>query len=217
MHRRATSSAAKAQRQSEILAAAAAAFDQLGYEATSMEWLAQQAGIAKGTLYLYFPTKESVFLALTLQELNHWFAVVNEALDKLPHDNLLRTAGMLVDALERFPRLPALSAILHAALERNVTHADALAFRQVLLQQTSKTGERIESRLEFLAPGDGARLLLRFHALVIGCWHVAMPGATVRKAIQRPELAPLRINFSEELENTLVLLLEGWRRSGGGF
>lgn len=217
MPRRATSSAAKAERRSQILAAAIAAFDRFGYDAMSMEWLAESAGVAKGTLYLYFPTKESVFLAVYLDELAGWFEAVNMDLDTLPANDLLRAAGLLVDTLDRFPRLPALSSILHTVLERNIKEADALAFRQTLLQHVATTGERLEGRLDFLAPGDGARLLLRLHALIIGCWHAATPGPVVRKVLARPELSAFRINFSEELENTLVLLLEGWRRAGGGF
>ncbi|MCC6527450.1 MAG: helix-turn-helix transcriptional regulator [Polyangiaceae bacterium] len=38
-----------------------------GFEAATMEEVADEAAMAKGTLYLYFPSKEALFLGLTLR------------------------------------------------------------------------------------------------------------------------------------------------------
>ncbi|MBL9123886.1 MAG: TetR/AcrR family transcriptional regulator [Planctomycetaceae bacterium] len=46
-----------------ILTAAVAQFAQHGYAATEMETIAAAAGVAKGTLYRYFKSKEELFLA----------------------------------------------------------------------------------------------------------------------------------------------------------
>ena len=42
----------------------------MGYEGFSAALLASKAGVVKGTLYLYFKTREEVFLALYDQSLN---------------------------------------------------------------------------------------------------------------------------------------------------
>lgn len=217
MPKRATNATAKADRRDAILLAAADAFDRLGFTATSMEWLAERAGVAKGTVYLYFPTKESVFLALYRQELDDWFADIDARIDKLAVDDALAFAGLVADAMEARPRLPALMAILHVVLERNAGEEEILALKRYVLEKTSETGRRIEEKLGFLVEDDGIRLLLRIHALVIGCWHAAAPAPNARRVLARDEFALLRRDFSEELENSLALLLEGWRHSGGGF
>ena len=54
----------KMQRQEEILAAAFHVFAAHGYEATRIDEVARQAGIAKGTIYLYFRDKEQLFRAV---------------------------------------------------------------------------------------------------------------------------------------------------------
>jgi len=54
----------KMQRQEEILAAAFEVFAAHGYEATRIDEVARQAGIAKGTIYLYFRDKEHLFRAM---------------------------------------------------------------------------------------------------------------------------------------------------------
>ena len=51
-------------RRERILRAAVACFARSGYDATTMEHIAAEAGIAKGATYGYFESKEAVFLAL---------------------------------------------------------------------------------------------------------------------------------------------------------
>ncbi|MHB8376751.1 MAG: TetR/AcrR family transcriptional regulator [Dehalococcoidia bacterium] len=51
-----------------LVEAAAEEFARVGFERTAIETIAQRAGVAKGTVYLYFESKPAVFLAV-LQEL----------------------------------------------------------------------------------------------------------------------------------------------------
>ena len=54
----------KEARPDEILAAALASFAERGFAATRLEDVAARAGISKGTLYLYFKSKEELFEAV---------------------------------------------------------------------------------------------------------------------------------------------------------
>jgi AcrR family transcriptional regulator len=55
---------ARAARREQILAAGLACFARSGYHAATMADVAAEAGVSKGTPYLYFTTKEALFLAL---------------------------------------------------------------------------------------------------------------------------------------------------------
>jgi TetR/AcrR family transcriptional repressor of uid operon len=55
---------ARAARREQILAAAVACFARAGYHATTMADVAAEAGVSKGTPYLYFDGKQALFLAL---------------------------------------------------------------------------------------------------------------------------------------------------------
>jgi AcrR family transcriptional regulator len=55
---------AKAARREDILAAARRVFASRGFRGTTIADIADDAGIALGTIYLYFPSKEGVFAAL---------------------------------------------------------------------------------------------------------------------------------------------------------
>ena len=66
-------------RPDEIRAAALALFAERGFAATRLDDVARRAGIAKGTIYLYFPTKEDLFRALVRQDLLPNLAALEQA------------------------------------------------------------------------------------------------------------------------------------------
>jgi AcrR family transcriptional regulator len=87
----------------EILAAARQLLDQRGLEAMTMEEIATAAGVAKGTLYLYFQSKDDLILAL--------FTLVGENILKdveavlqapgMPAEKLRRMVSVLLEYLSR--------------------------------------------------------------------------------------------------------------------
>jgi AcrR family transcriptional regulator len=52
------------QRRAQILEAALAVFSRDGFHAAKVDAIAREAGVAKGTIYLYFPTKEAILAGL---------------------------------------------------------------------------------------------------------------------------------------------------------
>jgi AcrR family transcriptional regulator len=56
-------------RQRGVTDAARRIFARLGYSAASVEDIAKEAGVAKGTVYLYFRSKEEVFAAVLARDL----------------------------------------------------------------------------------------------------------------------------------------------------
>ena len=59
----------KEARPGELLAAALTLFVERGYSATRLDDVAAQAGVTKGTLYLYYDNKEALFKAVLAQNL----------------------------------------------------------------------------------------------------------------------------------------------------
>lgn len=62
-----------------ILEAAERVLAEKGYHDTSMEEIAARVGIAKGTIYLHYPSKEDLVLALFARELRAFQQLVDEA------------------------------------------------------------------------------------------------------------------------------------------
>src|ERR1700689_2986545 len=67
-------------RHQEVLEAARCIFARLGYAATNVEEIAKEAGMAKGTVYLYFKSKEEVFAALLASDLE---SLVSKTIDRM--------------------------------------------------------------------------------------------------------------------------------------
>lgn len=64
----------KEARPQELLAAALELFAEKGFAATRSEEVAARAGVSKGTLYLYFPSKEELFKAVVRSNLGSLIA-----------------------------------------------------------------------------------------------------------------------------------------------
>ena len=60
-----TSAAAKEARRTQILNAAVRCFARRGYYETTIEDLVVETGLSRGALYLYFPSKEALYLAIS--------------------------------------------------------------------------------------------------------------------------------------------------------
>ena len=71
--------AASKEKYEAILAAAKQLFGHYGYRRTSIDDIAREACIAKGTVYLYFKSKEEIFRALCQQLLNAVLSSAEEA------------------------------------------------------------------------------------------------------------------------------------------
>src|SRR5215469_6194704 len=54
----------KAERPGEILEAAFTEFARNGYAATTLDQIAERAGVTKGTIYVYFENKEHLFISM---------------------------------------------------------------------------------------------------------------------------------------------------------
>jgi TetR/AcrR family transcriptional regulator len=77
----------KEARPGELLDAALAIFVAKGFAATRVEEVAASAGVSKGTLFLYFPSKEELFKAVVRENIAGRFPEWNEELDQFEGDS----------------------------------------------------------------------------------------------------------------------------------
>jgi len=69
-------------RRDTILSAAREVFSRVGFAAATVEDVAEQAGIGKGTLYLYFRSKEEIYLACLVEEVQELMRQTREELSR---------------------------------------------------------------------------------------------------------------------------------------
>src|SRR5229473_1480278 len=76
-----------------ILAAALKLFAHEPYQAVTMDRVASAAGVAKGTLYLYFPSKDALYLGILSDNLDTGYRTIQASADpKLPLVERVRRA-----------------------------------------------------------------------------------------------------------------------------
>jgi AcrR family transcriptional regulator len=212
--KRARNPEAKDERRADIVRAALELFTDHAYDRVTMAALARRTGLAKGTVYLYFGTKEAVFLGLLLDRLDEWFEALAPRLEAAPPEAPTRDlAGIFAHSLAERPELIRLLGLLHTTLERNIDVGLASEFKRRLAAQMARPGHLLEQRIAGFGEGDGVRLMMRMHALVVGIGQMAHPSEAVATALAQPELAVFRIDFERELTDVLEVLLRGWARA----
>ncbi len=172
---RAVSPAQKDARRTAILQAAAALFENAPYDHILMQQIADRAGVAKGTLFLYFESKEHLFLTLTVETLQRWLSDLRADLQAAAPQLMTLAFTRLVErSLRRQPPPAGQSMLLRLLSLHPQRLAEALPPAAVseltaqLYSSIQPAAEWIESLLPYLQPGQGEVILRRIIALLIG-------------------------------------------------
>ncbi|MBK6683340.1 MAG: TetR family transcriptional regulator [Deltaproteobacteria bacterium] len=207
---RARSEAAKEKRLQTLLQVARPLVAAKSFDDLKMAEVAEAAGVAKGTVFLYFPTKEALCLALLEAELHDWLADLGAQLEQPGRWSEKRLARAFVETLSPRPLFLKLLGLLSTVLEHNLPLPTVVAFKERLLLALVEHGALLERRLPKLSPGEGARLLLRVDAVVVGLSQLASPSPVVAQALALPHLQSLVVDFEPELLATLTALFVGY-------
>jgi len=217
VRKRAIGAEQKEARRNHILRAALDLLGRTRYEDISMNAVAREARLAKGTLYLYFKTKEEVFLALATELMAQDFNRIDARLLGLPAPAEIEdVAGILASMVGRADRKRRLMAILHGVLERNVSFDAGLAFKHLLRRRLTYTGLLLEERLPFLTDGQGVEVLLILHALGVGFMQMAANSEVGTRILDTPGMEIFRISPETMMGSAAIQLLEGMQASATG-
>lgn len=210
--KRARSNTDKSHRRECILDATFRLFKQSSFDQISMAHISKEAKLAKGTLYLYFQTKEEVFLALEQREFWRWLSWLDAELTGSGPISLEEFAAQFVTSLRKHPELPRLFSILHTVLEHNLSEKTLLNFKLELTAWMKKLASVLAQRLEGFQEAELAILMTRIYAVMIGLYQFCEPHPVVKKVIHSHDsLEIFRLDFHDELEQTLIDLLRGYR------
>ena len=212
INQRARSAEQKALRRHAVLEAAETYFQEVGYEAFSMAQLGKRSGVAKGTLYLYFDTREALFLTLYEQSLMRWSRgfidalsedITSEAYAKL----LYRTA--LADGVF----LPLLIRLEHV-IEHNVAIPRLIESKRVFIHQVETVAE-ITSTALGLSTAQALEVVKTMGVLLIGATQTDQSPALDNEDLPA-DVQHLITSFSSEpifIKNA-ARIIEGIRAEG---
>lgn len=179
----------------------------------SVDQLARRAGMAKGTVYLYFGTREEILLAVHEKQTHEVFDVVERALAAAePSGESVVRAGLRY--LRAHPEFYPLAANCRTMLDTNIGTEAALAFKVGIGTRLERLGRRIEELYPRLKAGEGAILLMNSYALIVGLWQQADTPQCLRAVMQRPEMRIFRLDFEKQLTAALLDLWDAAARRG---
>lgn len=196
--RRALQADAKEERRQRILAAAEQVLLAAPSREIGMAEVAQAAELAKGTVYLYFPSKDELLLALHERQVEDLFRSLFEASEAghLDFEGVLR----LVDrhALSSPLYLP-LAVRCLASLDAAVPSAVRSAYKARINGHLRNVGQALEQHFIGLEPGGGVSLLFSSYALIMGMWQLLSPDPA----------HPYPLDFRRDVEHALRALWRG--------
>lgn len=208
---RARSQADKDVRRTQLIEAATRLFAHASFEAVTIARVAEAAGVAKGTAYIYFATKEALFLELVRAELTQWLAGLTLKLKRLRSTQPARAvpAAMARSLAER-PVLRRLLVLLHTVIEPNIDEASARNFKLFLRDLLAEAGAAIAHKIPGLRREDAMTLVLQTHALVISITQLADPPPVIARVIAADaSLQSMCLDFEPFLADTLRTLVRG--------
>lgn len=196
-------------RRDALLASGRHLFEKSGWAGVTMAAVAADAGVAKGTTYLYFPTKEALFLALLTVELEAW---IQSLLPRLqPGLGASDAARAFAATLADRPLLVRLLGHLHGTLEAGADAESLRAFKTALVGVLAQASPCLEAALGPGTEGLGVRLFLHTHAIVVGLAQMSDEPPALAVILDEPAFAAMRVRFDIELERALSALFAGVR------
>lgn len=182
---------------------------------TNMADVADEAHLAKGTVYLYFPSKEELLLALHERNIDAFFSRLIAALEDDAPVDFDQVFALTRTTMVAPPLFLPLASRCFALMDQSLPADVALAFMERMGQRLRRAGAGLERHFLQLGPGDGLVLLRQSYALTLGLWQAA-GGTGMFRGEEPSVLASVARdrNYADELEQGLRALWAGTFQHG---
>jgi TetR/AcrR family transcriptional regulator len=206
---RATRREQKAERVSAILEAAAELYTTREFDDVHMVAIAERVGLAKASLYEYFRTKDDVFIALALQDVESWASDVESRLRRLRRPDAERIAAALTAALRGQARLLRLRLTVRSILERRPAIGEVAEFTRCFFASMQRVAAALNAACPQLTPEDVTEFGIQHQAVNAGLWSMTHPPKKLDAACDLSEFRSVGFDFFELFERTIHLILRG--------
>jgi AcrR family transcriptional regulator len=198
----------RAARRNQILDATLHLLGRWSPHDVSVERVADQAGIAKGTVYLYFRTREELLLGVFARLQSAWLSRLAETLahspGRLDPFGVGRITASTLAASPALLRLFGLSNLLFSGNVSTETHYD---FRLRQRREIEEVASVLEERVSGVSRAQACRWLVRIETFLAGLVPRAQPRELSTRVLERPELSLFAVDLHDELQYIATTLL----------
>jgi len=163
----------KQERHDAILDAAERLLGRAPDRVASVAEVADEAGLGKGTVYLYFPSKEELLLAVHERAMDSFFADVADAVARPTTVRIEDVMELTWRHIVEPPLVLPLAARCFGLMAHSIPPAAACAFKERMGKRLALVGAGLERQFPQLPAGGGVALLRRSYALMIGLWQMS--------------------------------------------
>lgn len=199
----------KLSKRSLIIQAAAYLLQKKDWAELSMDEVAKRAKIAKGTLYLYFPTKEDLCLRVHNLDYEEWFLDLQDFLNKNSSLKISSFSDWFVESMDRHPRFLKLLPIVPTILEKNASIETIREFKTNLKNQIFAIVPILNNFLQFNSEEKTFLFLMQCHAIAVGSWAHGFPSPNVNIALSENGLDIFLIDYKKFVKSSIETLLIG--------
>lgn len=157
----------KQEKHQAIIDAARELFEQ-NYSLPTVATIAKKSGQAKGTVYLYFPTKESIFLTLLQQHYKTWFSDIEQTLTNT--HSLSALLNCIVHSAAKDPLFFNLASLSCSTLEPAADPEFVIAYHQWFNEELINIATLLNQQFSMLSKPHCLSLMTDSHALILGLW-----------------------------------------------
>ncbi len=211
IRQRAIQAEAKQERHQAILDAAERLLEGSPERIASVAEVAEEAGLAKGTVYLYFRGKEELLLAVHERSLDVFFDALDACFasgDPVGFDDILAlTRKHLIEPPLHLP----LAARCFGMMAQGIPAEAAAAFKLRMFERLQQAGAGLEEHFAQLGTGRGLLLLRHSYAMIVGLWQMSAGTAfTLCPSGNNVGMKGIpRLPFPEDLDRALLALWSG--------
>ncbi|WP_250655016.1 TetR/AcrR family transcriptional regulator [Alkalimarinus coralli] len=201
----------KAARRQSILDAAKALYLANTSGLPSVISIARKAGLAKGTVYLYFKTKEEIFLAMLSEDYETLMVEVIKLLDApaSPDELVEQLLSTLINFLDNNPLFMPLASMASPVLEQNVDIEIVGEFKLMLIDKIDLIDELFIKAFPQFPKGQCGSLLLHTNALILGLWQMQNWPEKLKPLQQQYPFNTVIPDFKKDLALSLKNLWKG--------
>ncbi|MBE0653817.1 MAG: TetR family transcriptional regulator [Bacteroidales bacterium] len=148
-------------RRQEILQSAYRLFRDEDFSGISLNSIAREAELSKTSIYLYFKTKEEIFLYIYMQACQNMIDAMVAGLVRLPQNpGCMDIAEVCVSALWNDEKMCSLSPLVNASIERNVSDTLLAEVVRLKMNESKKLHQAMKRFLPNLSEKNAYEFLL---------------------------------------------------------
>ena len=178
----------------------------------SVSAIAKRCGFAKGTVYLYFKTKEEIFLMLLCEGHSRLHEQVTQKLAGSSYSQLEfveKLTKCICDYVEQHPEYLPLFSFSLSVIEQNVSLEEVRDFKLKQIEHLNQFAQQVTNNLP-MSFDDAKQIIMQTYALVLGIWQTGTCSSKLAPLLgEDPMFELLTTPFRRQVESAIKQLWLG--------